>query len=309
VARGASPIRASARAAATFTSRPLRQRQRHPDTLLRRSSFAPLRLAQLGIHLPQSRRLFGVSTNGPSPLPGEKSPAPCSAVRTGHAGAGRRPRSEYLLALVYEHGHSLRRDFASAQIWMSKWQSKAMCLPAQLGMGRRTVVPEQTQLGLPWRDWRAHAARASPELPDHRQRSDASHVSVESDVSQSGRFTVPDGTSTISVIVPSGCERSKRLACASGRAPLPTTGHTATLAPASAARTASRKSEAFHHRGSPSIHRLERPGVLARRRFCPDNRISFLFADYDSQSPLPLPTTANSATLKSSRPSRRCYRL
>ncbi len=93
--------------------------------------------------------------------------------------------AEYLLALVYEHGHLLRRDFASAQIWMSKSAEQGY-VPAQLGMGRRTVVPEQTQLGLPWRDGRAHAARASPELPDHRQRSDASYVSVESDVSQLG---------------------------------------------------------------------------------------------------------------------------
>ena len=38
----------------------------------------------------------------------------------------------------------------------------------------RTVVPEQAQLGLPWRDGRAHASRASPELPDHCQRSDPS---------------------------------------------------------------------------------------------------------------------------------------
>src|SRR5206468_7202114 len=36
------------------------------------------------------------------------------------------------------------------------------------------------------RDRRAHAARASPELPDHRQRSDPSHVSVESGLSQLG---------------------------------------------------------------------------------------------------------------------------
>jgi len=38
-----------------------------------------------------------------------------------------------------------------------------------------TVVPEQAQPGLPWRDGLAHAARAGPELPDPGQRSDASH--------------------------------------------------------------------------------------------------------------------------------------
>ena len=48
------------------------------------------------------------------------------------------------------------------------------------------LLPEQAQLGLPWRDRRAHAARASPELPDHRQRSEPSHVSVESGLSQLG---------------------------------------------------------------------------------------------------------------------------
>ena len=37
-----------------------------------------------------------------------------------------------------------------------------------------------------WRDGRAHAAQASPELPNHRQRSDPSHVSVESGLSQLG---------------------------------------------------------------------------------------------------------------------------
>ena len=39
---------------------------------------------------------------------------------------------------------------------------------------------------------------------------------LKADVSQSGRFSVPDGTSTISVIVPSGWERSRRRACAVG---------------------------------------------------------------------------------------------
>jgi len=41
-----------------------------------------------------------------------------------------------------------------------------------------TVVPKQTQLGLPWRDRHAYAARAGPELSDHRQRHCASHESV-----------------------------------------------------------------------------------------------------------------------------------
>jgi hypothetical protein len=38
----------------------------------------------------------------------------------------------------------------------------------------------------------------------------------------------------------------------SGRAPLPATGHAATLAPASSARTASGKSKASHHRQAPA---------------------------------------------------------
>jgi len=37
------------------------------------------------------------------------------------------------LALVYEHGHLLRRDFASVQIWMSKSAEQGY-VPAQLGM-------------------------------------------------------------------------------------------------------------------------------------------------------------------------------
>lgn len=72
----------------------------------------------------------------------------------------------------------------------------------------RTVVLEQAQLGLPWRDGCAHAARASPELPDHRQRSDPSHLSVESGLSQLGH--PPAGTSTIPVIESSGWASSRK---------------------------------------------------------------------------------------------------
>jgi TPR repeat protein len=42
--------------------------------------------------------------------------------------------AEYLLALVYEHGHLLRRDLASAQIWISRSAEQGY-VPAQLGIG------------------------------------------------------------------------------------------------------------------------------------------------------------------------------
>src|SRR5437016_4216024 len=101
---------------------------------------------------------------------------------------------------------------------------------------------------LPWRDGCAHAARAGPELSNPDQRSDPSHESPEGDVSQLGHSLSRPGR----LLHPS----SRRVAgkdpgggCApSGRASLPATGYVATLAPASSARTASGKSEAFHHR-------------------------------------------------------------
>src|SRR5213079_885072 len=42
--------------------------------------------------------------------------------------------AEYLWALVYEQGRLLKRDFASAQIWMSRAAEQGY-VPAQLGMG------------------------------------------------------------------------------------------------------------------------------------------------------------------------------
>src|SRR6202022_3541382 len=102
--------------------------------------------------------------------------------------------------------------------------------------------------GLPWRDGRAHAARAGPELPDPGQRSDASHESPEGDVSQLGDSLGRTGR----LLHPS----SRRVAeqdpggggGPSGRASLPATGYAAAFATTSAARTASGKSETRHHR-------------------------------------------------------------
>ena len=42
--------------------------------------------------------------------------------------------AQYLLALVYERGHLLKRDLAIAQIWMSKSAEQGY-VPAELGMG------------------------------------------------------------------------------------------------------------------------------------------------------------------------------
>src|SRR5206468_6465583 len=112
----------------------------------------------------------------------------------------------------------------------------------------RTVVPDQAQLGLPWRDGRAHAARASPELPDHRQRSDPSHVSVESGLSQLGDPLCRPGR----LLYPSsrrvaGQDQRTRRPSPS-RTTLPATGHAAVLAPASAPRAVGGESPACHHR-------------------------------------------------------------
>src|SRR5437016_5890247 len=87
-----------------------------------------------------------------------------------------------------------------------------------------------------------------PELPDHRQRFDASHESPESVVSQLGDSLCGPGR----LLYPpshrvAGKDPGSRRPPAR-RATLPATRHAATLAPTSAARTASRESEASHHR-------------------------------------------------------------
>src|SRR5437667_4476886 len=93
-----------------------------------------------------------------------------------------------------------------------------------------------------------NAARTRPELPDHRQRFDASHESPESVVSQLGDSLCGPGR----LLYPpspraAGKDPGSRRPPAR-RATLPATRHAATLAPTSAARTASRESEASHHR-------------------------------------------------------------
>src|SRR6266704_882893 len=112
----------------------------------------------------------------------------------------------------------------------------------------RTVVPEQAQLGLPWRDGRAHAARASPELPDYRQRSDPSHVSGESGLSQLGDpLCRPGRLLPPSLSRVAGQDQGSRCPPPS-RTTLPATGHAAVFAPASAPRAVGGESQACHHR-------------------------------------------------------------
>jgi hypothetical protein len=98
------------------------------------------------------------------------------------------------------------------------------------------------------------------ELPDPRQRSDASHESVESGVSQlgdplcgPGRLLHPSSSPV------AGKDQGSRRPPA-GRATLPATGHAATPPSASSARTVSGESKI----SSPTFRQLHEPESLVR---------------------------------------------